>query len=224
MTKLLKKLLETGRNYECEICHIKDWNNKDLCLHVHHIDGNPQNNDVSNLQLLCPNCHSQTENWCAKNIKREKQKIQCSNCGAIISNKNITGLCKKCYYEQNSSHIPSKEQLIQDMLTYKSYSKISTQYNVSETTIRKWVKKYNIDIKNYVSNALLGIKPIEDAYNQLRKLYGTKVAQYSVDNELIAQYSSIGEAAKITNTAKSCIRAVLKNKRKTANGFIWKII
>ncbi len=25
---------------------------------IHHIDGNPRNNDVNNLVLLCPTCHS----------------------------------------------------------------------------------------------------------------------------------------------------------------------
>ena len=26
---------------------------------IHHIDGNPRNNDFSNLVLLCPSCHSE---------------------------------------------------------------------------------------------------------------------------------------------------------------------
>lgn len=32
-------------------------------LHVHHIDGDATNNSEENLQLLCPNCHSLTENF-----------------------------------------------------------------------------------------------------------------------------------------------------------------
>lgn len=32
-------------------------------LHVHHIDGKYSNNTPSNLRLLCPNCHSLTENY-----------------------------------------------------------------------------------------------------------------------------------------------------------------
>ena len=32
---------------------------EDFELLVHHIDGNPRNNEVSNLVLLCPNCHSE---------------------------------------------------------------------------------------------------------------------------------------------------------------------
>ena len=36
-------------------------------IQVHHIDGNPLNTKESNLQVLCPNCHSLTPNWGAGN-------------------------------------------------------------------------------------------------------------------------------------------------------------
>lgn len=32
-------------------------------LQVHHIDGKANNNEENNLELLCPNCHSLTENF-----------------------------------------------------------------------------------------------------------------------------------------------------------------
>jgi hypothetical protein len=32
------------------------------------------NNEISNLQLLCPNCHSYTENWRGKNIETAQSK------------------------------------------------------------------------------------------------------------------------------------------------------
>jgi hypothetical protein len=39
------------------------WNNEKLVLQLDHIDGNSDNNVVNNLRLLCPNCHSQTDNF-----------------------------------------------------------------------------------------------------------------------------------------------------------------
>lgn len=51
---------------KCEICGITEWNNKPLVFHIHHIDGCPTNNNLDNLQLLCPNCHSQTDNYSNK--------------------------------------------------------------------------------------------------------------------------------------------------------------
>ena len=39
---------------------------------IHHIDGNHYNNEESNLQLLCPNCHSLTPTFGALNKKRNE--------------------------------------------------------------------------------------------------------------------------------------------------------
>lgn len=55
--------------YKCEICGISDWLGADLILQLHHIDGNRENNKEENLALLCPNCHTQTENWAGKKHK-----------------------------------------------------------------------------------------------------------------------------------------------------------
>lgn len=69
----MKRVLIHLRGYKCEICHIENWNNKSLMLQMDHIDGNADNNDLSNLQLLCPNCHSQTETWGGHNTSNSKR-------------------------------------------------------------------------------------------------------------------------------------------------------
>ena len=46
------------------------WNNVPLTLQVDHIDGNNKNDDWDNLRLLCPNCHSQTETFGGRNIRK----------------------------------------------------------------------------------------------------------------------------------------------------------
>ena len=56
------------RGYYCEECRIHEHNNKPLTLQIDHKDGNSSNNDVTNLRLLCPNCHSQTHTYGGKNI------------------------------------------------------------------------------------------------------------------------------------------------------------
>jgi 5-methylcytosine-specific restriction endonuclease McrA len=61
--RLRKKLIQDGmKNHKCEMCGIENWLGKDITLELHHIDGNRFNNDLSNLQILCPNCHSLTPN------------------------------------------------------------------------------------------------------------------------------------------------------------------
>lgn len=66
--KLKNKLIEDGlKEHKCEICHLTEWNNRKIPLELHHIDGNRYNNIIENIQILCPNCHSQTDNNSGKN-------------------------------------------------------------------------------------------------------------------------------------------------------------
>jgi predicted RNA-binding Zn-ribbon protein involved in translation (DUF1610 family) len=61
--RLRRALLEKGITYECNQCGIGNiWNNKPITLEINHIDGNWLNNQILNLEFLCPNCHSQDTN------------------------------------------------------------------------------------------------------------------------------------------------------------------
>lgn len=51
----------------CWECGITEWNQKPIVLELEHIDGNSTNDKKENLSLICPNCHSQTDTYKAKN-------------------------------------------------------------------------------------------------------------------------------------------------------------
>jgi 5-methylcytosine-specific restriction endonuclease McrA len=59
----IRSYLLRNRGNSCQECCIDFWNGKPLSLEVHHVDGNGDNNTENNLQLLCPNCHSQTDDY-----------------------------------------------------------------------------------------------------------------------------------------------------------------
>jgi hypothetical protein len=63
----LKKYILDKQDGKCAECGIKDWNGKELVLDLEHKDGNSENNREENLCCLCPNCHSQTPTYKAKN-------------------------------------------------------------------------------------------------------------------------------------------------------------
>ena len=77
-------------------------------IEIHHIDGDRFNNNLSNLMILCPNCHSKTDNYSGKKTKSEnnKKKVKekekkikenkkkCS-CGNFINSKSTN--CNICY-------------------------------------------------------------------------------------------------------------------------------
>lgn len=67
--RLRRALIEAGSPEQCGVCSLKpEWNGKKLTLQIDHIDGDFLNNCKENLRFICPNCHSQTENFGAKNI------------------------------------------------------------------------------------------------------------------------------------------------------------
>ena len=54
--------------YECFECGIDEWRGESLSLHLDHINGNPDDHRLENLRWLCPNCHSQTDDYCGRSL------------------------------------------------------------------------------------------------------------------------------------------------------------
>lgn len=68
--KLKQRLLEEGiKENRCQICNISEWNGQSINMELHHVDGDRTNHLLENLEMICPNCHSQTDNYRAKNKK-----------------------------------------------------------------------------------------------------------------------------------------------------------
>ena len=66
--KLKNRLLKEGiKECRCERCQRTEWEGKPIPLELHHINGINNDNRLENLQMLCPNCHAQTDNYRGKN-------------------------------------------------------------------------------------------------------------------------------------------------------------
>lgn len=143
--KLKQKLVKEGiLEDKCACCGLTEWNGKPIVLQLHHIDGNHNNNCLENLQILCPNCHSQTENFCG-NSNKCKIHNKCMLCGEEIN--RTSRYCVKCaHFLKRKVNRPSLEQLQQDKEELKSLVAIGKKYNVSDNAIRKWFKQYGINL------------------------------------------------------------------------------
>ena len=63
----VKVYLIENNEYSCSECGISTWNDKPIVLEIEHKNGNPSDNSLENVCLLCPNCHSQTNTYKGKN-------------------------------------------------------------------------------------------------------------------------------------------------------------
>ena len=64
------RLFKEGiKEYQCEFCGLSEWMGKPIALQLDHINGVGNDHRIENLQILCPNCHSQTETWGSRNAR-----------------------------------------------------------------------------------------------------------------------------------------------------------
>lgn len=140
--KLKFKLFKEGlKENKCENCGISEWYGQPLQCQLHHINGDPSDNRLENLQILCPNCHSLTENYCGN--ANEKTKHYCLDCGQEIS--RGAKYCKKCLSKRRRKvERPTKETLIQLFKDTKSLFALGRYFNVSDKTISKWFIYYEL--------------------------------------------------------------------------------
>ena len=80
---LRRYLLEKYR----EKCCLCGWDKRHpvtnrVPLEVNHIDGDSSNNEESNLQLICPNCHSLTDNF--RNLNKGRGRA-CRRKSALLN-------------------------------------------------------------------------------------------------------------------------------------------
>ena len=65
--KLKERLLNANMlEPKCAVCGLFFWQQQYIPLELDHKDGDHNNNNLKNLQLICPNCHAQTDNYRVK--------------------------------------------------------------------------------------------------------------------------------------------------------------
>jgi hypothetical protein len=135
---LKKRLIREGLKEEkCEYCGITEWNGRPAPLELDHINGNHEDNRFNNLQILCPNCHAQTDNYRGRNKSSIKNKIE-----KTVKNENL-----KVPYDYNALTAEEvRERLTKisdiDVTKFGWVEKVAKILNVSHTQARRFMDKY----------------------------------------------------------------------------------
>ena len=118
---------------------------------VHHIDEDKLNNSPDNLMVFKTTADHTAYHYGAKAVlegdvyvcpdKISKIKI-CPICNVNLTSRRAK-MCLECYVKEKEKNIPSKEQLLQDILAMP-FVKVGEKYGVSDNAVRKWCKKYTL--------------------------------------------------------------------------------
>ena len=160
--------------YKGNKCSICDYNKCIGALEFHHLDPNEKEFGISakgytrswelvkkeldKCILVCSNCHRELHYTKEieivekqytileedKKIENKNKKYFCSNCSKELSENTKTGLCSECYkITTRKIERPLKEELF-EMIKIKPFTEIGKVYGVTDNSIRKWCKDYNI--------------------------------------------------------------------------------
>jgi HNH endonuclease len=124
--RMLKKRLyaEGLKQRFCELCgQGESWNGATMALILDHVNGVHDDNRLSNLRIVCPNCNATLDTHCGKNVNPKKdQRLQPQ-------------------LHRRKVERPSYQDLLRDIET-TSYAATGRKYGVSDSCIRKWVRMY----------------------------------------------------------------------------------
>jgi len=168
---LQEKLLE----YKCQICGMEPvWNGVELSLTLDHINGVNNDHRLENLRFICPNCDRQLSTFAGKNVDKSKHIIPTKNsinlqkektkklykkitkpkkicahkdCDIELKSNNKTGCCFKHLGEEKEKNKPYDNiQEVLDNVKLYGYTATGKRYGVSDNSIRKWLKKYKVEL------------------------------------------------------------------------------
>ena len=145
-----KYLMEINHN-ACQKCGWSQVNTftNSVPLEIHHISDENFDNSLSNLQLLCPNCHSLTANFRSRGAGRKerrqyttnKNKV-CIDCGIAITNSATR--CRSCAGKVSQKEMPITREELKKRIRTETFTSIAQSFNLSNAMVVKWCKKYQL--------------------------------------------------------------------------------
>jgi 5-methylcytosine-specific restriction endonuclease McrA len=163
--RLQNFMFSKGKNHQCNICGLSSWMDSPIRLDIDHIDNNPINNHINNLQFICPNCHRQktikyvptsSELFKMTTSKKMKDDVKfvttrkivridnhCIDCDKIITNKATK--CKSCSSIGKTRIDWPDDEILKKSVWDKPMFTLAKEWNCSDVAIAKRCKLKGFD-------------------------------------------------------------------------------
>lgn len=156
-SSLKARLLATGcKPRHCELCGQGEiWRGGRMALILDHINGVPDDNRLTNLRIVCPNCAATFDTHCGRHNRQLPAIRECVRCGAEFTPRYASQ--RHCSRQCGTRHVnrrrrlssrrverPPLTQLLAE-LEATSFVAVGRRYGVSDNAIRKWIRAYEAD-------------------------------------------------------------------------------
>lgn len=152
--RLKERLYREGvKERRCELCgQGEEWRGRRMSLILDHVNGEPTDNRLENLRIVCPNCNATLDTHCGRNAALLAER-ECARCGATFRAKyGRQRYCSRACgsrWDRRGRAQPSPrtverppyEQLVAEIAAL-GYVGVGRTYGVSDNAIRKWVRWY----------------------------------------------------------------------------------
>lgn len=137
---LKKRLYKEGlKKRQCEKCgQGEDWHGEKMSLILDHINGNPKDNQLENLRIVCPNCNATLATHCRGKkafVVKPPTEVE------LQREKNGGRTDKETAFSmsQRRATRPNKDILLLEVEEL-GFVGVGRKYGVSDNSIRKWLK------------------------------------------------------------------------------------
>jgi HNH endonuclease len=152
---LKRRLYDEGlKRRVCELCGQGEvWRGRPMAMILDHINGDPTDNRLENLQIVCPNCAATLDTHCGRKNRRDRIPRSCPWCGGEFipkypSHRYCSHACgvhsrgpREPRPDRRKVERPPYEQLMADVASM-SFLAVGRKYGVSDSAIRKWIRWY----------------------------------------------------------------------------------
>ena len=145
-TAVKKRLYESGVKEECALCGLRsEWNGKPITLQLDHINGVWNDNRKENLQIVCPNCHSQTETFGSRSTRPDVKKKYFCQCGSeIVKSSNQ---CQSCATSKRYNIDWPEYDKLKILVKSEGYEAVGRRFGCTGAAVKRRIKKIESELE-----------------------------------------------------------------------------